>query len=110
MSIFLDVEIRDTVTGISAVYHDTIAHHEDDDDYTTSYWWAEGNGGCDCNRSLFLNTALGGNHGYADLFPELDCDVNDNVLRVEVRDRASGRVLYTDMEHKDDFICPLPNT
>ena len=30
------------------------------------FWWTEGNGGCDCNRSLYISKS------YPD-FPELDC-------------------------------------
>ena len=31
----------------------------------TAFWWSEGNGSCDCNRSLFMGIDLGGDvcHG-----------------------------------------------
>jgi len=36
-------------------------------DEPSEYWWKEGNGACDCNRSLFIKRYCDNN------FPEMEC-------------------------------------
>jgi len=50
--------LRDTVTGDSRVYTRTWTNEGDVDDerYLRGilFYWEDGNGSCDCNRSIFL--------------------------------------------------------
>ena len=49
-----DVDIRRNSDGIVRRYHNEYGWHESAD-----FWWADGNGRCDCNRSLFFARAGG---------------------------------------------------
>lgn len=52
------------------------------------YWWTEGNGGCDCNRSLFLNReyglGLGEKNKEDDDVPNLPCGDTIELLSLTV--------------------------
>lgn len=37
------------------------------------HWWTDGNGGCDCNRSLYLNREYGLNLGEKDDWDDVPC-------------------------------------
>ena len=52
----LRVLLRDTETGDEGLYEYEVApeHLE-----SLDFLWTEGNGGCDCNRAMFLDRALG---------------------------------------------------
>lgn len=41
------------------------------------YWWEEGNGGCDCNRSLFIKQECD------ESFPEMDCGEGIGLVSTE---------------------------
>ena len=47
----VDVYLRDNKTGYSKTYHDDHEWESPDDAF---YYYVEGNGECDCNRSLLL--------------------------------------------------------
>jgi hypothetical protein len=41
------------------------------------YWWKEGNGGCDCNRSLFIKRNCDAD------FPEMKCGETIDLVKIE---------------------------
>lgn len=61
----------------------------------SDYWWAEGNGGCDCNRLLYLNRQHGLNLGDDDGWGEPCLPCGDTIALIALT--VNGRnVLRTD--------------
>ena len=46
-------------------------------DEPSPYWWEEGNGACDCNRSLFIKRECDGK------FPEMECGDSIKLIDLE---------------------------
>ena len=67
-----------------------VCHEEAEAEYADGqlFWWTEGNGGCDCNRSLTLNRAHGLNLGVKDAedddVPCMPCDHTITLVRLVV--------------------------
>lgn len=55
-----------------------------------NYWWTDGNGGCDCNRSLYFNR-FGGE-------PDGDIRCSDELFQAKVTDADSGDVIVDEFE------------
>lgn len=58
-----------------------------DEDYDKSmvYWWSDGNGGCDCNRSSYIQLNCDPN------FPEMECGDEIELIDIVVRHISDSR-------------------
>lgn len=84
-----DVHLRDTQTGVAAVYHDGYAHTGEVGD--ALYIWEDGNYACDCNRSLFLGWAQGLKE-----FEKLDCG-DGRIVIDKIVIRETGETVAEDL-------------
>lgn len=82
----IDVHIRRVSDGLVRVYSPTDwGWYAEGSDYQ----WSDGNFGCGCNRYLFFQRAVGEEE--TDEYP-----CGDNLYRVRILERATGRVLFSD--------------
>lgn len=93
VTIRLRIQVRRVSDGLTRTYEDGTGFTGDtrsDAMENANYWWTDGNGGCDCNRSLYFNRA-------ADE-PEEDIPCSDDLFRVRVVDADSGDVIVDEFE------------
>lgn len=90
--LLIDVHILDTKTGERRVYQtdaDVGASEWPSEQEMIDYMWSDGNYACDCNRYLFFCRAIGA--------PEEDNrPCGDTRYAVQIKDRATGSVIYED--------------
>jgi len=89
----LTIIILEVETGQRVLYMPEEIQSEDVDDLIL-YLWEEGNFSCDCNRGLFFAQALGDMEREEQAW-EGGC--SEGKYRVEVRERDTARVIYTEL-------------
>ena len=61
MKVRVEAHLFEPATGLRGVHvQDSWGHGDNEiyDDASLIFWWSEGNGGCNCNRSMDLDRAL----------------------------------------------------
>lgn len=92
-TIRLRVQIRRVADGLTRTHEDNVGFSGETRGEAgdhANYWWTDGNGGCDCNRSMIFNRAAGE--------PEGDIPCSDDLFQVKVVDADSGDVIVDEFE------------
>lgn len=97
----IDVEITDTASGDTVVYHDDFDYEgwhnpERSPSYQVRFSYSEGNFACDCNRFILYTLAKTG------LAPDDEEDIacGNSRFKIKIRERTSGEVIFSDYEEQ----------
>lgn len=91
----IDVEITDTTSGDTVIYHDDFTYKgwsdpERSPSYQVTFLWGEGNYSCDCNRFIFYTLAKTGS------VPAEHIDCGDTRFKIKIRERISQKLIYSE--------------